>query len=106
MVGGVNAVVVRLRSSPRWHKVISRYLTIVTYTGRRSGRTFSIPVGYRRHGDTVTIPVSMPDAKSWWRNFTGAGWPLSLELDGVDRTGQAVASRDHRGRVTVRVRLS
>jgi hypothetical protein len=85
--------------------VVSRRLTVVTYTGRRSGRTFRIPVGYRRTGDTVTIGVRLPDAKTWWRNFTGAGGPLSLELDGVDRTGHAVTRRDAAGRVTVTVRL-
>lgn len=85
--------------------MVSRHLTIVTYTGRRSGRTFSTPVGYRRAGDTVTIGVRLPDAKKWWRNFTGEGGPISLELDGVDRTGHAVARRDERGRVSITVRL-
>jgi hypothetical protein len=63
-------------------------------------------VGYRRSGDTVTIGVASPDAKSWWRNFLGEGGPLTLlKLDGQDRTGHAVAHRDDRGRVSVRVRL-
>ena len=47
-----------------------------------------------------------PDSKTWWRNFTGEGGPITLVgLDGADRTGHAVAHRDDRGRVTVRVRL-
>ncbi len=71
----------------------------------RSGRTFSIPVGYRRHGDDVTIGVRMPDSKTWWRNFLGAGAPMSLHLDGADRPGHAVSRRDEKGRVTVSVRL-
>lgn len=83
-----------------------RHITIVTYTGRRSGRTFSTPVGFRRAGDTVTIGVRLSDAKKWWRNFTGDGGPLSLELDGADHTGHAVAHRDDKGRVTVTVRLT
>ncbi len=73
--------------------------------GRRSGRTFSIPVGYRRTGDTVIIGSQFPDAKVWWRNFLGEGGPVSLELDGTDRTGHAVAHRDDKGRVTVTVTL-
>jgi hypothetical protein len=44
-------------------KAVSRSLTVVTYTGRRSGTTFSIPVGYRRAGDVVRIGVRIPDAK-------------------------------------------
>jgi len=104
-VDRVNTCVLELRSSPRWGRMVSRHLTIVTYTGRRSGRTFTTPVGYRRAGDTVTIGVRLPDAKKWWRNFTGEGGPISLELDGVDRTGHATARRDERGRVSITVRL-
>lgn len=106
VVDGVNTWTGALRSSSRWGRLVSRYLTVITYTGRRSGRTFSTPVGYRRETDTVTIGVRLPDAKTWWRNFTGAGGPLSLQLDGSDRTGHAVARRDDQGRVTVTVRLT
>ncbi|MEU8203485.1 hypothetical protein [Streptosporangium sp. NPDC049046] len=94
-----------LRSSPRWGRRISERLTVVTYTGRRSGRTFSTPVAFQRVADTVTIGVQFPNAKTWWRNFLGAGGPISLQLDGVDRAGHAVARRDEAGRVTVTVRL-
>lgn len=104
-IGRFNSCVLTLRSSPRWGRLISRRLTVVTYTGRRSGRTFSTPVAFRRAGDTVTIGVQLPDAKTWWRNFLGEGGPISLELDGIDRTGHAVARRDEAGRVTVTVRL-
>jgi hypothetical protein len=105
VVDGVNGWVSSLRTSPRWGGLVSRHITVVTYTGRRSGRTFSTPVGYRRVADTVRIGVSLPDAKSWWRNFTGDGGPISLELDGAERAGHAVTHRDHKGRVTVVVRL-
>ncbi|MFD2419057.1 hypothetical protein [Amycolatopsis pigmentata] len=103
--GRVNARVLALRSSRRWGPLVRKHLTVVTYTGRRTGRTFSIPVGYRRKGDVVTIRVGLPDAKTWWRNFLGEGNPISVELDGTDRQGHAVARRDEKGRVTVTVRL-
>jgi hypothetical protein len=102
---GVNGFVAGLRSSPLGGRLVSRHLTIVTYTGRRSGRTFSTPVGYRRAGDTVTISVGLPERKTWWRNFTGDGAPVSLHPDGADRTGHAVAGADDKGRVTVSVQL-
>ena len=79
---------------------------LITYTGRRSGRTFSIPVAYRRRGDEIEIVPNMPDAKTWWRNFLGDGAPMSLTLDGIEQSGHAVAHRDENGRVTVRVRLA
>ncbi|TDV40655.1 nitroreductase/quinone reductase family protein [Actinophytocola oryzae] len=104
-VGRTNRVIGALRRSRRFGPMVSRHITIVTYTGRRSGRSFSTPVGYRRDGDTVMIGVSIPDKKNWWRNFTGEGGPLSLELDGTARTGHAVAHRDEKGQVSVTVRL-
>ena len=101
----VNAVVGRAYSSSRWGPRVRRHLTMITYTGRRSGRTFSTLVGYQRSGDVVTISAAMPDRKSWWRNFLGEGGPITLDLEGADRAGHAVTTRDGKGRVTVTVRL-
>ena len=79
---------------------------MITYTGRRSGRTFTTPVAYRRRDDDIEIAANLPDAKTWWRNFVGEGGPISLTLDGGERAGHAVAHRDDKGRVTVHVRLA
>ena len=104
-VSRVNGCVSTLRDSPRWGRLVSKRLTIVTYTGRRSGRTFSTPVAFRRDADLVTIGVQFPEAKKWWRNFLDEGGPISLHLDDTDRTGHAVSRVDDKGRVTVTVRL-
>ena len=101
-----NAPIVALAASPRLGKMLRRNITLITYTGRRSGRTFSIPVAFRRRGDEIEIAANMPDAKTWWRNFLGDGAPMSLTLDGIEQSGHAVAHRDENGRVTVRVRLA
>jgi hypothetical protein len=101
-----NAPITALAASPRFGALLRRSITTISYTGRRSGRTFSIPVAYRRRGDEIEIVPNMPDAKTWWRNFVGDGAPMSLTLDGIERSGDAVAHRDENGRVTVRVRLS
>ncbi|WP_214406437.1 nitroreductase/quinone reductase family protein [Pseudonocardia lacus] len=105
VVNCVNAGVTGLAGSRLLGPAVRRTITTATYTGRRSGRTFSTPVGYRRSGDVVTIIVEMPDRKNWWRNFTGEGGPLTLALDGGDRTGHAVARRDGR-RVRITVELA
>jgi hypothetical protein len=101
-----NAPVAALAASPRFGAALRRSITTITYTGRRSGRTFNIPVAYRRHGDEIDIVPNMPDAKTWWRNFLGDGAPMSLTLDGIEHSGHAVAHRDENRRVTVRVRLA
>jgi hypothetical protein len=101
-----NAPVTAIASSPRFGKILRRNVTLITYTGRRSGRPFSIPVAFRRDGDEIVVVANMPDAKTWWRNFLGDGAPLSLMLDGSEHSGHAVSRRDENGRVTVRVRLT
>lgn len=103
-VGVFNAGVAALVRSPRWGRLVGGTV-LITYTGRRSGRTFTIPVTSRRAGEKLTITVAFPDAKNWWRNFLGEGGPVSVHLDGVDRTGHAVALRDGPRRVTVTVQL-
>ncbi|TDH57593.1 hypothetical protein E2F47_02100 [Mycobacterium eburneum] len=100
-----NGATTALVSAPLIGPLLRRQITTISYVGRRSGQTFSLPVGYQRSGDEVTIGVAMPDAKAWWRNFLGDGGPLTIRLDGADRTGHAVAHRDERGRVAVVVRL-
>jgi hypothetical protein len=101
-----NAPVAAIAASPRFGAGLRRNIALVTYTGRRSGRTFSIPVAYRRRDDdNIDIGANMPDAKTWWRNFLGDGAPVTVTLDGVERAGHGVAHRDDKGRVTVRVRL-
>ena len=104
-VQSFNRLILSLRESPQVGRYVQRHLTIVTYTGRRSGKTFSTPVGFQRAGDTVTIGVAIPDLKNWWRNFLDHPQPLSLELDGAQRSGQATSRRDDKGRVKVTVVL-
>lgn len=103
----VNAVAVSLINAPVVGGVVRRGLVVIRYVGRRSGKTFELPVGYRRRADgSVLIGVAGPDSKSWWRNFLGDGAPVTLlNFDGTDRAGHAVAHRDDRGRVSVRVRF-
>ncbi|WP_040720329.1 nitroreductase/quinone reductase family protein [Nocardia veterana] len=104
-VRGFNSVVLALTEAPVIGPLMRKGFVEITYVGRRSGKSFSTPVNYRRSGDSILIGVAMPDRKSWWRNFTGDGGPITLHLPGGDRTGHAVAQRDERGRVTVRVQL-
>ena len=102
----VNGLAVGLINAPILGNLIGRGLVVIRYVGRRSGKTFEIPVGYRRTGEALVIAVTAPDAKNWWRNFLGEGGPITLvDLDGADRTGHAVADRDDKGRVKVTVQL-
>ena len=106
VVGIVNGAFVRLMNTPGIGAIVRRGLVVIRYTGRRSGKTFETPVGYRRTGDTVKINIVGPDSKNWWRNFVDGGGPITLlNLDGRDRSGHAVARRDENGKVSVTVQL-
>jgi hypothetical protein len=106
MVDLFNAGATALANAPVIGRYVSGYITTISYVGRKSGKSFSLPIGYQRSGDTITIRVGMPDRKAWWRNFLGAGAPMTIDLDGAERTGHATAARDERGRVTVTLQLS
>ena len=87
------------------HGLASGRLALITYTGRKSGRQYTIPVLYRDNGDEVKIAVGWPDRKVWWRNLTGEGGPVSLVVRGQELRGHAIATRDLGRDALVRVRV-
>jgi len=99
----INPLVRGLLRSPA-HGLVSSHLALLTVTGRRSGRTFTFPVGYHRKGDRVTIGVDWPERKRWWRNLSEAA-PVEIWLAGVRRAGTGQARGDERAGVTVEIQL-
>ena len=99
----VNPLVRGLLRSP-FHRVLSGRLALITVTGRRSGRTYTIPVGYRRSDGRVEIVAGWPERKRWWRNLRG-GAPVRIRLAGTEYGGWAVTHGDERSGVTVEVTL-
>jgi hypothetical protein len=100
----VNVGLRALLRSPA-HRLASGRLALITYTGRRSGREYTIPVLYKDKGDEVTIGVGWPDRKVWWRNLTGEGGPVRLVVRGQELEGHAVATWDGERDALVRVRV-
>ena len=89
----------------RAHRLASGRVALITYTGRRSGRDYTIPVFYRDKGDEVSIAVGWPERKVWWRNLTGEGEAVRLLVAGEELRGQAVATRKSGHDALVRVRV-
>jgi hypothetical protein len=98
----VNAVMLPIMKAPIIGPKLSSSMTEITYTGRRSGRTISLPIAFQRKGDdTVVIGVAAPSQKTWWRNFQPGPEPISIVLDGVTRTGTGVARIGDKGTAVI-----
>ena len=100
----VNPALRLLLRSPA-HALVSRNLALITITGRRSGHSYTFPVGYRQDGDRVTITVGWPERKRWWRNLRD-GAPVRLRIRGAERSGHAEAHGDEQTGVTVQIELA
>src|SRR4030095_16275786 len=94
-----NPVVAWLLRSPL-HPLLDWGLVLVTVKGHRSGRIYTIPVGYQRDGDALVVLVSKPSRKQWWRNYRDRR-PIAVWIRGRAANGHAVvvapgssASRD------------
>jgi len=98
-----NPVVRAVLTSPL-HPLLSRGLALITVTGRRSGRRYTFPVGYRQDGDRVIINVGWPERKRWWRNLRD-GDRVEMRIRGRRRVGRAQAHGDEHAGVTVEIRL-
>lgn len=103
-VRGFNRGAVALLRVPVLGPLLNKGFVEIEYVGRRSGRVFRTPVNLVKKGDDYIIGVVMPDKKTWWRNFLGAGGPILLDFRAGPVRGHATAQRDEKGRVTVRVR--
>jgi len=74
----MNPVMRRLLQSPA-HRLLSGQLMLLEYTGRMTGRTYVIPIGYFAWGSGSVLSVS---GTRWWRNLRD-GRPVILLVRGV-----------------------
>ncbi len=63
-----NPIVKFLLRSPL-HGAMSGSTLLITYTGRKSGKRYSLPVSYIRKHNTLTSVSSR--SRIWWRNLRG-----------------------------------
>lgn len=86
-------------------RTLGRSFAHVTYRGRKSGKTVTLVTNYTRKGNDVRMAVAAPEAKTWWRNFTGEGSPMQVTLGTETYDAHAVATQDAKGRVRLKVAL-
>lgn len=73
-----NKVIVYLLKSPL-HGLMSNSIMLLTFTGRESGRVYTIPVNYVQ-GEDAILSISQND-RTWWQNL-GDGEIVSLVVHG------------------------
>ncbi|MDP9373062.1 MAG: nitroreductase/quinone reductase family protein [Chloroflexota bacterium] len=87
----VNKVIRPLLRSPL-HGLLSKRLMLLTFTGRKSGKRYTLPVAYVQEGDTLLLGTETP----WYKNLRG-GVPVSVRLRGRERAGVAEVIDDEEG---------
>ena len=83
-----NGLVQAVLHSPL-RRLLSRTVCEIEYLGRRSGRLIRLPVQYARDGDRIVVVAGSAGTKRWWRNFTGAGRPVTVNVAGEQHGGWA-----------------
>ena len=77
--------VVRSVLRSRVHPLLSGRLLVLTYSGRRTGRTFAIPLRYAETDDGRLVAVALrPEEKLWWRAFAEEA-AASVTLRGANK---------------------
>lgn len=80
------------------HPMVSGKIALITFTGRKSGKSYTTPVSYLRQGDTVYIFTH----GRWWRNLSG-GRPVMLRLRGKNLTGTAQTETEDKDAIAAKL---
>jgi hypothetical protein len=74
-----------------FHQLLSENMLLISVTGRKSGREYTLPVNYQRAGDEIWITSRRE--RTWWRNLRG-GAPVKLRLAGKQVRGRGEVFED------------
>ncbi len=61
------------------HGLVSQAVLLITFTGRKSGKTYTTPVSYSQHDDQVYVFTHA----TWWKNLR-RNTPVTLRIRGRD----------------------
>jgi len=66
------------------HGMVSKTILLITFTGRKSGKTYTTPVSYSQDGEQVYIFTHA----NWWKNLH-RDQPITLRIRGREFQGYA-----------------
>ncbi len=73
-------------TTPGLQAWVGQGVALLTFTGRRTGQTYTIPVSFHRDNDVVTVITKR--IRNWWHNFE-TPTPVGLRLAGQEYEGTA-----------------
>ena len=65
------------------HGMVSKTILLISFTGRKSGKTYTTPVSYSQNDDQVYIFTHA----AWWKNLRSR--PVTLRIQGREFQGLA-----------------
>ncbi len=72
------------------HGMVSKTVLLITFRGRKSGKTYTTPVSYSQVSDQISIFTHA----NWWKNLR-RGTPVTLRIQGQEFPGMVeMVSRD------------
>ena len=74
------------------HRLFSKRLMLLSFTGRRTGKRYTIVVGYADVGEALLLGT-----ESAWKNNLRGGAPVRVRLRGRERPGTADVISDEAG---------
>lgn len=80
-----NPIIIAILRSPL-HFLVSGMYVLITFTGKKSGKTYSTPVQYKREGQVLKFVTRK--SRTWWRNLRD-GAPVTMLLRGQQISGRA-----------------
>ncbi len=87
----VNPIIKALLRSPL-HRLVSKHLMLLTFEGRKTGRTYSVVVGRHEVDGTLVVPTGTM-GRRWRLNFRG-GTPVVVTIEGRHLRGRGELVED------------
>jgi hypothetical protein len=78
-------------TTPGIQSMVGQGVALLTFIGRKTGRTYTIPVSYYREDDTVTVITKR--VRNWWRNFETPA-EVGVRIAGHDYRGMTQIEQD------------
>jgi deazaflavin-dependent oxidoreductase (nitroreductase family) len=78
----------------RMHGMVSKTVLLLTFTGRKSGKSYTTPVSYSQSGDQITIFTHA----DWWKNLPSEP-QVTLRIRGQELQGLAEPVAEDKGAV-------